>query len=153
AKPVHCSRGTKPGSRAVKAVLGKKGCAPCLEAKRLRQAAYMAELGEAYASWMSHKSNVMRRYEADLWLTLSLRSDRRFVDLLYPYGPKGLRATCNEVMADGSRCGGDGTVNRIFSRIKSYRPKDNQVCNVLCHKHNVLYATTNPRFPHTVSQK
>ncbi|KAJ9533821.1 hypothetical protein QJQ45_026898 [Haematococcus lacustris] len=132
---------------------GKKGCAPCLEAKRLRQAAYVLELGEAFASWTSHKGTVMRRYAADLWLTLSLRSDRRFEDLMYPYGPKGSRVTCNEMMADGSRCGGDGTINRIFSRIKSYRPDDYQVCNVLCHKHNVLYGTTDPRFPHTVSQK
>ncbi|GFH29702.1 hypothetical protein HaLaN_28411 [Haematococcus lacustris] len=120
----------------------------CSRPKRLRQAAYTAELGEAYASWVGHKGSVTRRYAAGLWLTLSL-----FVDLLYPFGPKGLRATCNEVKADGSRRGGDGTINRIFSRIKSYRPEDYQVCNVLCHKHNVLYGTTDPRFPHTVSQK
>ncbi|KAL6746847.1 hypothetical protein V8C86DRAFT_3119280 [Haematococcus lacustris] len=108
----------------------------------------MAELGEAYASWVYHKGGVRKRYGIELWLPVSL-----FIDLMYPFGPKGMRATCNEVLADGSRCGGDGEINRIFSQIKSYRPEDYQVCNVLCHKHNMLYGTTDPRFPRTVSEK
>ncbi|GFH12142.1 hypothetical protein HaLaN_07776, partial [Haematococcus lacustris] len=119
---VHCSKGIKPGSRAVAAAFGKKGCEPCLAALRLRTAASKEEVGEAYASWVAHKSTVTQRYAAGLWLTLSL-----FTDLMYPFGPKGPRATCDELKPDGSRCGGEGTVNRIFSGIKSYRPEDYQM--------------------------
>ncbi|KAL6763838.1 hypothetical protein V8C86DRAFT_3084738 [Haematococcus lacustris] len=61
---------------------------------------------------------------------------------MYPEGPDGPRASCEELVPDPKNpdgplklCGGIGTVNRLKSEIHSYSDK-NQRCNVLCHVHN-----------------
>ncbi|KAL6750048.1 hypothetical protein V8C86DRAFT_2441345 [Haematococcus lacustris] len=61
---------------------------------------------------------------------------------MYPEGPNGPRASCQELVPDPKNpdgplklCGGIGTVNRLKSEIHSYCDK-NQRCNVLCYVHN-----------------
>ncbi|KAL6758600.1 hypothetical protein V8C86DRAFT_3134178 [Haematococcus lacustris] len=63
----------------------------------------------------------------------------RYMDLMFPEGPDGPKATCVWlVVVDGveQRCGAEGTVNRLKSEVRSYAPEHGQECNVLCRAHN-----------------
>ncbi|KAJ9514222.1 hypothetical protein QJQ45_012196 [Haematococcus lacustris] len=114
----YCKRAVTPG---------KTQCPQCFFKRRARNERANAKKTLAQQAWEQHKRKAK-------W---------RFTALMFPEGPNGPQATCEELVPDLEnpdgplkRCGGIGTVNRLKSGIRSYCDI-NQRCSVLCHVHNM----------------
>ncbi|KAJ9510590.1 hypothetical protein QJQ45_027464, partial [Haematococcus lacustris] len=119
------------------AIPGKKTCPQCFFKRRDSKERTKATKPLAETAWEQHKGRAKWKFGPGTWLLLEA-----FTALMYPDGPDGPRASCEELVPDLKNpdgplklCGGIGTVNRLKSEIRSYCDI-NQRCNVLCHVHN-----------------
>ncbi|KAL6751667.1 hypothetical protein V8C86DRAFT_3030011 [Haematococcus lacustris] len=125
----YCKRAVTPG---------KTQCPQCFFKRRASNERANAKKTLAQQAWEQHKRKAKWRFGPGKWLLLEA-----FTALMFPEGPDGPQATCEELVPDLEnpdgplkRCGGIGTVNRLKSGIRSYCDI-NQRCNVLCHVHNM----------------
>lgn len=118
-----------------KSVEGRLSCQKCPDSEKLRNQLMRDAKSQAVRSWEGHCHSANDTFEeAHQGLPKA-----EFMDLMYPDGPDGPRATCVWlVVVDGVEqlCGDEGTVNRLKSEVRSCRSERGQICNVLCRRHN-----------------